>query len=69
MKAHKDHTRDFEELTFAEQAKSINAEMAYLPKAVRAHLRKAQTEGRNRNVVRQKCVNQVQRLLQRLERI
>ena len=69
MKAHKDHTRDFEDLTYAEQAKSINAEMAYLPKAVRAHLRKAQNEARDTNAVRQKCLNQVQRLLRRIERI
>ncbi len=69
MKAHKDHTKDFEDLTYAEQANSINAEMAYLPKAIRAHLRKAESEGRNKSTVRQKCINQVQRLLQRIERI
>lgn len=69
MKAHKDHTRDFEDLTYAEQAKSINAEMAYLPKAVRAHLRKAQNKERDTNAVKQKCINQVQRMLRRIERI
>ncbi len=69
MKAHKDHTKDFEDMTYAEQAKSINAEMAYLPKAVRAHIRKAQNETRNTNTVKQKCINQVRRLLQRIEKI
>ena len=37
-KAHKGHTRTFEELTFSGQAKSLNAQFATLTRAVRAHI-------------------------------
>ncbi len=67
MKAHQGHTKDFEELTYAEQAKSINAYMAFLGRAVNAHLRKAEHEGRDTNTVREKCVRQAKSLLKRIE--
>lgn len=69
MKAHKNHTKDFEELTYVEQARSINATMAYLPKAIRAHLRKEENERPGKNQVRQKCIKQAVRLLDRIKSI
>lgn len=69
MPAHKQHTEDFEGLTFAEQAKSINATMAYATKAIRAHLRRAARENRSVRPVHDKCIRQVRRLLQRIEAI
>lgn len=69
MKAHKGHTKDFKDLTYAEQAKSISAGMMYLRKAVEAHIRKAKSEERDTNNVQQKCVEQIRRLLQYAEKI
>ncbi len=69
MPAHKGHTEYFEGLSFAEQAKSINATMAYASKAIKAHLRKAKIEKRNIRSVHDKCIGQVSRLLQRIEAI
>jgi hypothetical protein len=65
LKAHKDHTKYFKDLTYAEQAKSINAIMANLSKTVRAHMRKA----KDKNKAKQKCLNQVKRLLKRIEKL
>jgi len=66
MKAHQSHTKDFEELTYDEQAKSINAQMANLGKAINAHLRKAESEGREVEDVRKKCIGQANNLVQRI---
>lgn len=72
MPAHKNHTRDFDGrlgLTYSEQAKSINAAMAWCSKAMRAHIRRASDEGRDVDAVRAKCVSQVRRLLERVDRL
>lgn len=37
---HQNDTKNFEELTFAEQTKAINIRVAWFPVAVRAHIRK-----------------------------
>lgn len=63
---HQGDTKTFEELTFAEQAKAINIRVVGLERSVRAHMRRASQEGRNTGQVRQKCVEQLHRLLQRL---
>jgi len=59
---HKDDTKEFHELTFAEQAKSINAQIVHLGDAIKHHIDhapvKAETE--------KKCVKQVIRLVERL---
>jgi hypothetical protein len=41
VKAHQNNTKTFEELTFAEQAKSINAQIQNLKRAIIAHKRRA----------------------------
>ena len=67
MPAHKNHTQTFAALTYSEQAKSINALMADCSKAVQAHMRKARNENRDVDGVKEKCLNQVRRLLNRIE--
>ena len=64
---HQRDTRNFEELTFAGQAKAINIRIVILERSVRAHLRRAAQEGRDIRQVRQKCIGQVRRLLDRLQ--
>jgi hypothetical protein len=63
---HKDDTKDFNELTFGEQARSINAHIVQLQQSIRAHLRRADNEGRNVGRVHEKCINQLRRLLDRV---
>jgi len=63
---HKDDTKAFDELTFAEQAKSINAQIVELQRAIGAHLRRAGNEGRNAGRVHEKCISQLRRLLDRV---
>jgi hypothetical protein len=71
MPAHKNHLKNFynppPSLTYSEQAKSINAAMAWCSKAMRAHMRKAREEDRDVDAVKEKCINQVRRLLTRVE--
>jgi hypothetical protein len=49
-----------------EQARSINAHIVLLQRSVTAHLKRAESEGRNVVRVRDKCTNQVRRLLARV---
>ncbi|AGY54620.1 hypothetical protein BRDCF_p1993 [Bacteroidales bacterium CF] len=48
-KAHQNNTKTFEELTFAEQAKSINAQIQNLKKAIIAHKKRALVEDKPTN--------------------
>ncbi len=63
---HKDDTKTFDELTFAEQAKSINAQIVELQRSIGAHLRRAESEGRDVGRVHDKCLSQLGRLLDRV---
>ncbi len=63
---HQGDTKTFEELTFAEQAKATNIRVVGLERSIRAHVRRATHEGRDVDGVREKCINQVRRLLNRL---
>ncbi len=65
---HKNDTRTFEGLTFQGQAKSINAQLSTLTRAVRAHVRRARQEGRDHEQTRAKCIAQVSRLRERIQR-
>ena len=62
IKAHKGNTKDFPELTFDEQASSINASINNLSSAIEYHSRNAPDPG----VTKKKCVKQVHRLFGRL---
>jgi len=68
-KAHKGRTEDFEGLTFAEQAKSISADIINLERAVKAHARRGKEEGRDLQKVFVKCSGQIQRLLDRVDKL
>ena len=61
-KRHKADTKEFGELTFAEQAKSITAEINNLQAAIHHHI--AHSPRRAASIT--KCLAQVDRLLQRL---
>ena len=68
-KRHKDDTKDFNELTFGEQARSINAHIVVLQRSIVAHLKRAEHEGRDASRVRDKCAGQLSRLLARVLKI
>jgi len=61
----KNDTRTFEELTYAEQAKSINAQIGILQKAITANIRRAKTAKKPSPA--EKRIEQVERLVQRLK--
>ena len=63
---HKSDTRTFQELNYAEQAKSISAQLVVLQRAIRAHARRAEEEDRHPEQTMLKCVGQVSRLITRL---
>ena len=60
---HKEDTKDSNELNFGEQARSINAHIVQLQQSIRAHLKRAESEGRNVGRVHEKCISQLPRLL------
>ena len=63
---HKNDTKTFEELSYAEQAKSISAQLNVLQKAIRAHTRRAEEEGKRPEETMLTCIAQVARMLGRL---
>ncbi len=62
-KRHKGDTKSFDELTFAEQAKSITAMINNLEAATKHHI----DHSLKRTATRDKCILQVERLLQRMQ--
>jgi len=62
---HKADTRTFEELDYADQARSINAQIRVLEKAITANIRRAKKEKRPSPA--EKRIEQVERLVQRLK--
>ena len=62
MRRHKLDTKTFAELSFSEQAKSINASINHLQKAMLYHTEHA----KDKTTTRVKCLLQVNRLLGRL---
>ena len=69
MPAHKEHTKDFSDMEYSEQANYINSVMATCGKAIRGHIRKASLDKRDVNETRTKCIQQVRRLLVRVENL
>ncbi|MGA3326464.1 MAG: hypothetical protein ABSF45_18490 [Terriglobia bacterium] len=63
---HKEDTKDSNELNFGEQARSINAHIVQLQQSICRHLKRAESEGRDVGRVRDKCINQLRRLLARV---
>ncbi len=67
MKEHKGHTKTFDELDFAEQAKSINATIINLSNSISAHVKRAgEIDGKNSNETLLKCIGQCSRMIDRL---
>jgi len=66
MKAHQGHTKDFEELTYAEQAQSINAQMLNLGTQIEVHLRKAETDGHDIESAKVKFAEHAKKLAARI---
>jgi hypothetical protein len=69
MTTHSNNTLTFEELTYSQQASSISAQILSLERAIIAHERRAleeAEEGRNASDVKQRNIEQVQRMLERL---
>jgi hypothetical protein len=65
-KEHKQHTKIFEELDYAEQAKSISAQINVLEKSITANIRRAEVE--QRKIPSTSRIKQVERLVQRLKK-
>lgn len=63
---HQNDTKNFDELTFSEQAKAINIRIVGLQRCIVAHERRAEKESRDVATVHAKCKDQIQRLLNRL---
>jgi phage host-nuclease inhibitor protein Gam len=63
--AHKNNTVTFEQLDYAEQAKSITAQIHSLEMAINANIRRARDE--NKESPSRKRIEQVERLVQRLK--
>jgi hypothetical protein len=63
---HRRDTKQFHELPYDGQAKSINATIVNLQREIRRHIRDAKNAGRDDGKVRAKCKAQLQRLLGRL---
>lgn len=68
IKPSKNHTKTFEELDFAEQAKSISAKILALGKAIKAHERRALDENRDARASLLNNISQVSRLIDRLNK-
>jgi len=67
MKAHQNNSKDFDELTYSEQSKSINASIMNLEAAISAHLRRAKDEHRQVLETLENTKQQVGRMISRLE--
>jgi hypothetical protein len=59
--------KSFEELSYADQARSLNAQIKVVKKAINAHLRKAQIEGKNFKETKSKYVLQLDKIIEGLQ--
>lgn len=58
----RDFQSDFDGLSWPGQAKSINGQCSRLLASIRAHVRRAPTEGKDANAILRKCMGQVARI-------
>jgi len=63
--AHKGNTATFDELTYSEQASSINAEMIHLEDAINANIRRSIAEGKDNP--KNKRIQNLKDMIRRLE--
>ncbi len=66
MSAHRNNTKTFEELDYAQQARSISAQILSLERAMLAHKRRATAENRNVAELHTQLITQVQRMIVRI---
>jgi hypothetical protein len=66
-KRHKSDTKTFNELNWSEQSKSITATILQVEKVVKAHLKRAYKDGEDIENTRDKCLNQLMRMVRRLQ--
>jgi hypothetical protein len=59
--------KSFEELSFADQAKSLNAQIIVLEKAINAHLRKGGEQSKDIVASRSKYLLQLKKVIDNLE--
>ena len=59
--------KSFEELTYADQARTLNAQIKVVKKAIDAHLRKAQIEGKDSSETKSKYILQLNNIIQGLQ--
>lgn len=65
-KRHKNDTHTFQELDYAGQARSINAQINGLVRAINAHITRAKEEGRNVVELRHNVIMQILRAIARI---
>jgi hypothetical protein len=59
--------KSFEELTYADQAKSLNAQILIIEKALKAHFRKGETEIKDINSSKSKYKEQLLKIIEHLK--
>jgi len=59
----------FDELNYVGQARSINAQISVLEKAIKAHFRKGILEGKDVDISKLKYLSRISRLLSTLSRL
>jgi len=63
---HGSNEESFENLCFSDQAKSLSGQVRTIERAISAHLRKANIEGKNVIETRRICIEQLERMIKRL---
>jgi len=66
VKARKNRTKTFEEETYIEQAKSINADIVNLERAIKANIRRALKEGKKSP--KETRIKNLRSLIERIEK-
>ena len=59
--------KTFVELSYADQARSLNAQMLYLEKAFNSHLKRAQIDGKDSEESKKKYIVQLEKLIKGLK--
>jgi len=66
IRRHKKDTKTFDEETYTEQAKTINAEIVHLGKAIKANIRRALKEGKKSP--KDKRIKNLEKLIERIKK-
>ncbi len=67
MKSHKNNTKDFSELSYIEQGKSISAQILNLEKAIMYHVNESEKENKNKEDVKKGIIEQINRMIERIK--